>query len=103
MEAALYLMNIATFVALIIAIAYTVGVVWRVELELDTSYKFFLLGIILFFVSEILDFWYVPDERLMIAVAVKALHMIFSLCFLLGVIFMRDIVRKMDGEKDSKA
>lgn len=99
MEAALYLMNIATLVALIIAIAYTVGVVWRVELRLDTSYKFFLIGIICFFLAEILDFWYVPESRPTIVFAVEALRMVFSLCFLLGVVFMRGIVRNLDGEK----
>ncbi len=100
MEAALYLVNIATIVALIVAIAYTVGVVWRVELRLDTSYKFFLVGIILFFLAEILDFWYVPESRPAIEIAVEALRMLFSLCFLLGVVFMRGIVRNLDGEKE---
>jgi hypothetical protein len=99
MEAALYLMNIATLVALIIAIAYTVGVVWRVEFRLDTSYKFFLVGIIFFFLAEILDFWYVPESRPTIAAIVEALRMLFSFCFLIGVVFMRGIVRNLDGEK----
>ncbi len=102
MEAALYLMKIAMIVALIVSIAYTVGVVWRVELKLDTSYKFFLVGIILFFLAEILDFWYVPESRPAVVVAVAALRMFFSFCFLLGVVFMRDIVRNLDGEKEAE-
>jgi len=99
MEATLYLMNIATLVALIVTIAYTAGVVWRVEFRLDTSYKFFLVGIILFFLAEIVDFWYVPESRPVIVAIVEGLRMLFSFCFLLGVIFMRGIVRNLDGEK----
>jgi len=99
MEATLYLINIATIVALIIAIAYTAGVVWRVEFRLDTSYKFFLIGIVFFFLAEILDFWYVPESRPTIVAAVEALRMLFSFCFLIGVVFMRGIVRNLDGEQ----
>ncbi|MBP9751985.1 MAG: hypothetical protein KBD19_03955 [Candidatus Moranbacteria bacterium] len=102
MEAILYLMNIATLVALIIAIAYTAGVVWRVEFRLDTSYKFFLVGIIFFFLAEIIDFWYVPESRPTIAAIVEGLRMLFSFCFLIGVVFMRGIVRNLDGEKARK-
>ena len=93
------LMNIATIVLLIVAIAYTAGVVWRVELKLDTSYKFFLTGIVFFFFGEILNLWYVPEARPLIGAIVEALRMLFSACFLIGVILMRDIVRNLDGEK----
>lgn len=102
MEAILYLMNIATLVALIIAIAYTAGVVWRVEFRLDTSYKFFLVGIVFFFLAEIIDFWYVPESRPTIAAIVEGLRTLFSFCFLVGVVFMRGIVRNLDGEKARK-
>lgn len=102
MEASFYLFNIVTLVALIVAIVYTVGVVWRVELRLDTSYKFFLIGITLFFLAEILDFWYVPESRPTIELIVEGLRMLFSVCFLLGVVFMRDIVRTLDGEREPR-
>lgn len=102
MEASLYLLNIVTLVALIVAIVYTIGVVWRVELRLDTSYKFFLIGIVLFFLAEILDFWYVPESRPTVELIVEGLRMLFSVCFLLGVVFMRDIVRTLDGEREPR-
>jgi hypothetical protein len=39
------------------------------------------------------------DNALQIALAVKILRTLFTVCFLTGVLLMRDIVRKLDGEK----
>jgi hypothetical protein len=93
--------NIITIIALLLSIIYTAGVVWRVEMELDISYKFFLAGIIILLIAEILNL-YPSQDTLALSLTVKTLRMIFTLFFLTGVLLMRDIVRKIDGEKESE-
>lgn len=102
METLLIGVNAVTIGALFLAIIYTAGVVWRVELELDISYKFFLAAILFLVAAEILDLYYAIDNSFAVALAVKFFRMLFALGFLSGVLFMRDIVRKVDGEKDKK-
>lgn len=90
--------NIITIGTLLLSIIYTAGVVWRVEKELDISYKFFLAAIIFLLAAEIVNLY--PSESIVtFSLAVKALRMLFTICFLSGVLLMRDIVRKIDGEK----
>ena len=91
--------NLVTIIALLLAVIFTAGVVWRVEKELDISYKFFLTAIVFLLVAEILDLYYGVDNQLEIALIVKGLRMIFAILFLVGVLFMRDIVRDLDGEE----
>ncbi|MEI7891188.1 MAG: hypothetical protein WCI36_04460 [bacterium] len=91
-------LNIITIGALLLSIIYTAGVVWRVEKELDISYKFFLAAIIFLLIAEITNL-YAPSNELAFSIATKALRMLFTVCFLSGVLLMRDIVRKIDGEK----
>jgi hypothetical protein len=102
METLLISINTVTIGALFLAIIYTAGVVWRVELELDVSYKLFLAAILFLVAAEILDLYYAIDNSFAIGLTVKILRMLFALGFLSGMLFMRDIVRKADGEKDKK-
>ena len=102
MESAFLGINIATIGALFLAIIYTAGVVWRVEMKLDVSYKFYLAAIIFLLAAEILDLYYSIDSQVIISLIVKALRLLFALNFLTGVLFMRNILRNMDGEKDEE-
>lgn len=97
-ESILFALNFVTIGALLLSIIYTAGVVWRVEKELDTSYKFFLAAIIFLFFAEILGLYF-SENIALLSIAVKSLRMLFTLCFLIGVLLMRDIARKIDGEK----
>ncbi len=90
--------NALTIGAILLSIIYTAGVVWRVEKELDVSYKFFLVAIIFLLAAEVVNL-YPSQQTATLEIIVKSLRMIFTLCFLSGVLFMRDIVRKIDGEK----
>ena len=81
-----------------LSIIYTAGVVWRVEMELDISYKFFLAAIVFLLFAELTNL-YASDNVLVLDLTVKILRMLFTICFLSGVLLMRDIVRKIDGEK----
>jgi hypothetical protein len=92
------IINIITIGTLLLSIIYTAGVVWRVEKELDISYKFFLAAIVFLLAAEIVNLY--PSESIVaFSLAVKTLRMLFTICFLSGVLLMRDIVRKIDGEK----
>lgn len=82
----------------VLAVIFTIGIVWRVEKELDTSYKLFAVSIIAFAVSEILALFQF-EGRLMVSLAILAFKLLFAICFLAGIIIMRDILRRMDGEK----
>jgi len=94
------IINCITVGALLFSIIYTAGVVWRVEKELDISYKFFLAAIIFLTAAEVAGL-FSPQNATAIALGVKLLRMLFTLCFLAGVFCMRDIVRKLDGEKNN--
>jgi hypothetical protein len=91
------IINIITIGSLLLSIIYTAGVVWRVELELDISYKFFLTAIIFLLAAECVNL-YPADNAVLFALITKTLRMLFTLCFLTGILLMRDIVRKIDGE-----
>ncbi|MDR3559066.1 MAG: hypothetical protein P4L62_02910 [Candidatus Pacebacteria bacterium] len=99
MEKIFFGVNAITIIALLLAIIFTAGVVWRVEKKLDISYKFFLTAIILLLAAEILDLYYSIDNQIRIALMVKSLRMLFAVFFLVGVLFMRNIVRDLDGEE----
>ena len=76
------------------SIIYTLGVIWRVEKKLDTSYKFFLGAIISFTLSEIIflsRFEWVQVFSIFMKVA-------FIIFFLKGILEMRDMLRRLDGE-----
>jgi hypothetical protein len=100
METIFFGVNTIIIAALLFSIIFTAGVVWRVEKKLDISYKFFLAAIVCVFVAEIFDLYYTLDNQIMIALLVKTLRMLFAIFFLTGVLFMRNILRKIDGEKE---
>lgn len=91
-------LEIVTISAVLLSIVYVVGIVWRVEKELDVSYKFFAFAIAFFLIAELLSVYYAGDDIRFI-VAEKASKTLFAIMFLIGTLFMRDIVRKLDGEK----
>ena len=95
----LLIINIITIGALLLSIIYTAGVVWRVEKELDISYKFFLTAIVFLLIAEVANLYPADNNFFLFSILVKVLRMLFTICFLSGVLLMRDIVRKIDGEK----
>jgi hypothetical protein len=97
-ELTLIVINATIIGALLLSIIYTAGVVWRVEKKLDISYKFFLAATIFLFAGETLNLYYALDNTLEISLTIKILRMLFALCFLTGIVIMRKIVRKLDGE-----
>jgi len=96
-ESIFFIVNFITIGALFLSIIYTAGIVWRVEMKLDISYKFFLLAIIFLTAAEIFGF-YPAENNLYFTLALKILQMLFTICFLFGVFLMRNITRELDGE-----
>lgn len=82
----------------LLSIVYTFGVVWRVEKKLDLSYKFFLCAIISFTLSEITILFEFgkPGLAMIINLVLRAAFVIF---FLGGILEMRNMIRRLDGEK----
>jgi hypothetical protein len=96
-EFVFFIVNFITLGSLLLSIIYTAGIVWRVEMKLDIAYKFFLSAIIFLSAAEIIGFF--PSENnLNLALAMKILQMLFTVCLLLGVFLMRNITRELDGE-----
>lgn len=79
------------------SIIYTFGVVWRVEKMLDISFKMILGSIIFFTLSEIfslLNFMETGWTEILSLI----LRTLFVILFLGGILEMRRMIRKMDGE-----
>lgn len=80
-----------------LAVIYTFGVVWRVEKKLDLSYKLFLIAIIAFTLSEIISLFGIKNYEWE-AIASLILKAVFVVFFLMGILEMRHMIRKIDGE-----
>jgi hypothetical protein len=92
------IINCLIVASAVLAVIFTIGIVWRVEKELDTSYKLFAISIISFTINEVLSIFQF-EGRIFVSMAILAFKLIFAICFLAGIIIMRDILRQMDGEK----
>lgn len=97
-EMAVFLLSVGTVGVLAFALLFAIGVIWRVEMELDASYKFFGWALFLLILSEVGAL--VPSYRtgMVFEVSVAFVRLLAALFFLVGVLLMRDIVRKLDGE-----
>jgi uncharacterized membrane protein len=92
--------DLATLFLLFLSLVFTAGIVWRVERELDVSYKFFLVALVVLLLAESLGKFF--SETQVYAMISSMLKVVFGLLLLAGVWTMRDIVRKLDGEKFSQ-
>lgn len=87
-------------ILLLISIIFAFGIVWRVEKELDISYKFLLSAIIVLVVGEILGLFKVKNAVL-IQYFLMLSKILFAVLLLSGILTMRNILREMNGEKQS--
>lgn len=88
-------------VLLFISIIFAFGIVWRVEKELDLSYKFLLGAVIALTLGEILSLFNFENEIRSYFLGL-VLKVIFAILLLAGILTMRNILREMDGEKAEK-
>jgi len=84
--------------ASLLAIIFGFGVVWRVEKKLDVSFKLFLAAVIAFFAGEVMGLFYIPGTSFLVYAA-PAAKILFALLFLAGMAEMRNMIRRIDGEK----
>lgn len=85
----------------LISIVITTGIVWRVEKRLDMSYKFFQAAVIIFTLGVLVDILLglgiIPDWQWD-----KYIKGAFIIAFTLGVLEMRILIRRLDGEVPTK-
>lgn len=87
---------------LLLTLVFVVGIVWRVEAELDTAYKWYTLAVIFSGVAEVVEI--IPGFSLFSwgELVSPAARLLAAVALFLGMYYMRDLVRRMDGEKNSK-
>lgn len=90
-------LKVAEILILLLAIVFTLGIIWRVEKKLDISYKLFFLGICFLLVAEMADLFYLKED-LIKEFILSFLKLISVVFFLLGVLEMRRAIRSIDGE-----
>ena len=93
-----FLTNVVVIVASLFSIVYTFGVVWRVEKKLDLSYKLFLISILAFTSSVIIEISNPLNDRYL-NFSADLMKMLFAIFFLAGILEMRNMIRHIDGEK----
>lgn len=91
-------MDLMTIVIFMLILVFAVGIVWRVEKELDLSYKFFVVAAICLTLAEILGFF--ASQTIDTTLWSKGLRVGGAIFLLASVLLMRDLVRKLDGEKE---
>lgn len=82
---------------LFFAIVFTAGIVWRAEQELDISYKLFLVSLVFLLASELIG--KIFSDTVLFVFLSSILKLLFAVFLLGGIWTMRDILRKLDGEK----
>lgn len=92
------IINAVIVLSSLFAVVYTLGIVWRVEKKLDLSYKLFLIAILAFFISILVEIL-TPIQDSLMELAASLMKMLFAVFFLAGVFTMRNMIRKIDGEK----
>lgn len=84
-------------IALFLSMVYIVGVIWRVEGELDVSYKFLSVSVCILLIAEMLHIFAPVFFQNAVFVA-DILRAIFGVTFLMSIFLVRDVVRREDGE-----
>ncbi|MBI2439170.1 MAG: hypothetical protein HYV45_01010 [Candidatus Moranbacteria bacterium] len=93
-------MDSVTIAIFMLILVFSIGIVWRVEKELDLSYKFFVLAAGCLTLAEILGFYAHPPFELV--AFDKGLRLGGAIFLLVSVFLMRDLIRKLDGEKEPR-
>lgn len=93
----LLILDVLAIAIFLCIVVFALGIVWRVEKELDLSYKFFVVAVLLLVLAEIVGFFI--SQSIDTVLWSKGLRTLGAGCLLVSVLFMRDLIRKLDGEK----
>ncbi len=91
-----------TVVFLLVTLVYTVGIVWRVEMELDVSYKFLAFAVLFLTIAEIAGVLPEVRENAEWTLYLYGTKLLTAISLFLGMYFMRDLVRRLDGERKTR-
>lgn len=89
--------DVLTALLFLLVLIFAIGIVWRVEQELDWAYKFFVIAAMSILLADVLGLSAFGGGYMVLLS--KGLRLVGAVAFLLSVLFMRDLVRKLDGEK----
>ena len=89
--------DVATLLLLFVSLVFAVGIVWRVEKELDISYKLFVGALVMLLLSESVGKLF--SETMLFLTIAALFKGVFAALLLAGVWTMRDLIRRLDGEK----
>lgn len=95
----LLFLSFLTITSLLSSLVFVVGIVWRVEMELDLSFKFFTFAVLFLLLTEGLSLIPTHQSEVWWQLALPAVKFLAAVNLLLGLFFMRDLIRRMDGEK----
>lgn len=98
----LLFLSFLTIASLLLSFIFVIGIVWRVELELDLSFKFLAFAVIFLLMAEVLDILPVTRFAPWWQFALPVVKFLIATNLLLGLFFMRDLIRRMDGEKEEQ-
>lgn len=90
-------MDVVTIAIFLLILVFSIGIVWRVEQELDLSYKFFVIAAGCLTLAELVGFYVHPGFA--IVIIDKGLRIGGAIFLFISVLLMRDLIRKLDGEK----
>lgn len=91
-------MDIVTIALFLFVLVFSIGIVWRVEKELDWSYKFFVVAAASIVLADVIGLYGANHDATTVLLG-KSLRFFGAIAFLMSVLVMRDIVRKLDHEK----
>lgn len=99
----LLILSAFTVVILCVTFVYVVGIVWRVEMELDLSYKFLAAALFFLVLSEVFGVFPGTEEVAWRTLLLYVLKLLVAINFFIGMFYMRDLIRKLDGELEEGA
>lgn len=88
-------------VTLLLALVFTLGVIWRTEKKLDTTYKLLFVALLSLLGAKVLGLGYFGLEVYQ-GLLVSVLEWAAAFFLLLSILEMRDIVRFLDHEIQNK-
>ena len=88
-------------VTLLLALVFTLGVIWRTEKKLDTTYKLLFVALLSLLGAKVLGLGYFGLEVYQ-GLLVSVLEWVAVFFLLLSILEMRDIVRFLDHEIQNK-
>lgn len=89
-------LQMISLILLAFSLVFTLGIIWRVEMRLDSAYKVFFVALVFIFLATVLDVFIKNDFFIIVD---KVLNLLFAIFLLVGIWMMRDLMRNIDGEK----